>query len=73
MNKETLKAEANEAGYQLVKKSCYQCSCYSEYPNDALKRNNGKWKCVDQYVPIKWVRKNNSLKVTRCRRKEIVG
>ncbi len=30
-----------------------KCSCWCEYPNESHKKENGKWKCIDDYRCIK--------------------
>jgi len=30
-----------------------KCSCWVKYPNDAHKKDSGKWKCVDCYKCIR--------------------
>ena len=65
MTLEELKAAANKLGYVVKKKPVYQCSCYLPYPNECLKRKNGKWRCVDKYRPIE----SGGLK-TKCVRIE---
>lgn len=42
-----------------------ECSCWSEYPNECHKKNNGKWKCVDYYTCIK-DRKDDRKHKTKC-------
>jgi hypothetical protein len=66
MTEEELKAEAKKLGYTVAKKPCYQCSCYMPYPNINHKNKNGKWKCVDNYRPIKFERKWWHGPMTRC-------
>lgn len=70
MTIEELRKQAEHMGYVLAKKPCYQCSCYSEYPNESHKFKNGKWKCVDKYKPMKWKRKYNQQPITKCILKE---
>lgn len=65
-----LREQAAQMGYVLAKKPCYQCSCYSQYPNEMHKFKNGRWKCVDKYKPMKWKRKYNHQPVTKCVLKE---
>lgn len=71
MNDEELKAAAKKLGYVLVKKPCYQCSCYLPYPNESHKQKNGRWKCVDRYEPIEFDRKSLYSPITKCVRKEM--
>ena len=52
MTYEELKAEAAKIGYAVYKKPEYDCSCYGEYPNEAHRMKNGRWKCVEKYEPI---------------------
>lgn len=70
MTEEQLKDEAKKLGYTVVKKPCYQCSCYMPYPNINHKHKNGKWKCVDKYRPMKFMRKRGNTPQTKCVRKE---
>lgn len=52
----------------MVKYTAKECSCWSDYPNEAYKKNNGQWKCVDFYELVKegdWKHK------TRCKLKEV--
>ncbi len=70
MTAEELKAEADKLGYTIAKKPCYQCSCYSHYPNACHKNKNGTWKCVDKYRPIKFKSKSKYAPITRCQRIE---
>lgn len=70
MTREELKEQAKLMGYTIAKKPCYQCSCYVSYPNECLKRKNGKWKCVDEYKPIKFERKGWHAPITKCARVE---
>ena len=52
-----------------------ECSCWCEYPNDAHKRDNGKWRCVDDYVCVKPLGKSSDGKrgyKTKCVRKELM-
>lgn len=30
-----------------------ECSCWRKYPNEWLKKDNGRWKCVDLYECIR--------------------
>lgn len=66
MTEEELKAEAKRLGYTVVKKPCYQCSCYMPYPNELHKNSKGTWKCVDKYRPIKCERKWWHQPMTKC-------
>lgn len=66
MTEKELKIEAEKLGYKIIRKPCYQCSCYAEYPNKAHKFKNGNWKCVDKFKPIKHKRINNFSPVTKC-------
>jgi len=66
MTEEELKTEAKKLGYVVTKKPIYQCSCHMPYPNECLKMNNGKWKCVDEYRPIKFDRKRRYGPKTKC-------
>lgn len=66
MTVEEIKEQAKQMGYVVSKKPCYQCSCYIPYPNESHKHKNGKWKCVDKYKPMKWVRKYNGQPTTKC-------
>ena len=44
----------------------YDCSCWVDYPNDSLKKPNGKWICKDKY---EYIGKSKRGK-TRCKKKE---
>ena len=44
------------------------CRCWVEYPNDAYKKSNGQWKCVDCYELVKPLVRGKSK--TRCRLKD---
>lgn len=68
MTEEELKAEAKKLGYVVMKKPCYQCTCYKPYPNESHKRKNGKWKCVDNFRPVKFNDKWLSRPTTYCAR-----
>lgn len=70
MTETELKIEAKKLGYTVVKKPCYQCSCYMPYPNEYHKNKNGTWKCVDRFRPIKFERKYLYTPTTKCVRKE---
>lgn len=70
MTEPELKAEAKKLGYTVAKKPCYQCSCYMPYPNINHKGKNGKWKCIDKYKPIKFVRKCQHVPQTKCVRSD---
>lgn len=30
-----------------------ECSCWCPYPNKNMKRKNGNWKCVEEFICIK--------------------
>ena len=54
-----------------------ECSCWVKYPNPMCKKDNGKWKCVDDYecirdLEIKMTKVGVSCVSgkTHCRRKE---
>ena len=54
-----------------------ECSCWAKYPNPMHKKDNGKWKCVDDYecirdLEIKMTKVGVSCVSgkTHCRRKE---
>lgn len=54
-----------------------ECSCWVHYPNPMFKKDNGKWKCVDDYecirdLEIKMTKVGVSCVSgkTHCRRKE---
>lgn len=36
-----------------VEKEMGECSCWVKYPNPMYKKENGKWKCVDDYECIR--------------------
>lgn len=67
MTEAELRAEAKKLGYVLVKKPCYQCTCYVPYPNKSHRYKNGRWKCVDEYRPIKFEHKGHQP-LTRCQK-----
>ena len=49
----------------------YHCSCHLHYPNNLVKRKNGKWKCVDRYECVKDLdpqSKCRFIENTKCRR-----
>lgn len=48
-----------------------ECRCWSDYPNQANKKLNGQWKCVDCYELIK--NGDGRNKKTRCKLKEEVN
>ena len=51
-----------------------ECSCWCQYPNDAHKRGNGKWKCVDDYVCVRPLKKDGERRrafKTKCVKKRI--
>lgn len=48
--------------------SKWDCSCWVHYPNDAYKKENGNWKCVDKYKCIRDLQEPYKAK-THCRRK----
>ena len=57
-----------------------ECSCWIHYPNPMHKKDNGKWKCVDDYecirdLEIKMTKVGLSCVSgkTHCRRKEGKG
>lgn len=57
-----------------------ECSCWVHYPNPMHKKDNGKWKCVDDYecirdLEIKMTKVGVSCVSgkTHCRRKEGKG
>lgn len=57
-----------------------ECSCWVKYPNPMYKKDNGKWKCVDDYecirdLEIKMTKVGVSCVSgkTHCRRKEGKG
>lgn len=52
----------------MVKYTAKECSCWSEYPNEACKKNNGQWKCVDCYELVK---EGDNRTKTRCKLKEV--
>ena len=72
MTVDDLKKEAEKAGYTVIKKPCYDCSCYSEYPNKCHQHKNGRWKCVDNYRPIEFKRNSNYSPITKCVKKDPV-
>lgn len=58
-----------------VKQMKGECSCWCEYPNDAHKRGNGKWKCIDDYVCVRPLKKSGERRrgyKTKCMKKESV-
>ena len=69
MTEQELREKAKEMGFTLVKKPCYDCTCYVTYPNINHRNRNGKWKCVDKYVPVKFEKKYGYQPVTRCMKK----
>lgn len=71
MTYEELKAEADKMGYKLQKRPLFDCSCYVEYPNEAHKMKNGRWRCVDKYEPVEVTNViNKHSGMTHCRRKD---
>lgn len=51
----------------MRKYTAKECRCWSNYPNEAHKKLNGSWKCIDCYELVKqgsWKHK------TRCKLKE---
>ena len=51
-----------------MKYKAKECRCWLDYPNEAHKKRNGEWKCVDQY---RCVLKGDRWKTkTRCVLKE---
>lgn len=53
-------------GYKLVKRPDFDCSCIADYPNVCHRRENGHWKCVDDYEYVGISKKG----MTHCRRKK---
>lgn len=72
MTENELKAEALNQGFRLTKIPEYDCSCYMPYPNEGHRHKNGKWKCVDNYVPLKVKSRGEHFPCTKCRRKKNV-
>lgn len=70
MTEDELRIEAKKHGFNLAKIPCYQCSCYSQYPNENHKNKNGSWKCVDKFEPIKFKQTSRWGPITHCRRKD---
>lgn len=46
-----------------------RCSCWCKYPNEAHKKRNGKWKCVDSY---RCIRDKEEMHKTVCEKIEEV-
>ena len=44
-----------------------KCSCWVKYPNNANKKDSGKWKCVDSY---KCIRNYDGKRKTVCEKIE---
>lgn len=64
-----LKEEAKNWGFYLTKSRVGWCTCHCTAPNEACKRKNGKWKCVDKYEYVYTSRYTANL-ITHCRKKE---
>ena len=54
-----------------------ECTCWVEYPNESHRKQNGKWKCVDDYEcirpldvrPIEGMPCPKYVRKTKCRKK----
>ena len=49
------------------------CTCWMEYPNELVKRKNGKWICVDEYEcvrPLRHLGEGGCSRKTMCVKKE---
>lgn len=58
---------------QIVRKPPYDCSCYMTWPNKNHRKDNGEWRCVDRYVPMRHNTKGadvGHMPCTKCIRKE---
>lgn len=52
----------------MVKYIAKECRCWSDYPNQMLKKDNGQWKCVDCYELVK---EGDFRHKTRCKLKDV--
>lgn len=50
-----------------MKYKAKECRCWVGYPNEAYKKRNGEWKCIDQY---KCIMQGDWKHKTRCVLKE---
>ena len=58
-----------------------ECTCWREYPNEARRRSNGKWICVDKYECVRQLQVGEvgdtgvfmPRKKTLCRKKQEEG
>lgn len=41
-----------------------ECSCWCDYPNQAYKKINGQWKCIDCYKQVR--KRNGHYRKTKC-------
>ena len=73
MTENELKAEALKQGFGLTKIPKYDCSCYMPYPNEGHRHKNGKWKCVDSYVPLKVKSRGKHFPCTKCKRRKAIN
>ena len=51
-----------------MKQKAKECRCWVDYPNKSYKKENGKWKCIDDYECI--MQHDGWKKKTRCILKE---
>lgn len=53
----------------VKRKKANYCSCWCDYPNKNHMKENGKWKCVDDY---ECDRQREGNRKTKCKLKEVI-
>lgn len=46
-----------------------ECTCWLAYPNECVRKSNGKWKCVEEYVCVKDNKGIHSNGKTKCKKR----